>query len=269
MKVLVADDDIMSRYLTIKVLSDVGFQVVSAANGKEAWDILQSENPPRLVVLDWMMPVVDGVEVCRRIRENEMWQYTYVLLLTARSYKCDIVAALKAGTDDYLTKPFNRDELVARVQIGEGVLSREENLTRINGEWRAMLDAAPFGVACVTADGCIRRANCAFLQLSGFAGIKKLLGTNLAQTVFRNETDYQGMLEFIRSGQPFDAVRIEAYRRDGTTRWISVCGRPLEGVAGAVYEITTSLIPAMTVLDVRPAIVASAYRPKDGKEASP
>ena len=89
----------------------------------------------------------------------------------------------------------------------------------------------------------ICRANRTFLQLSGFAGIKQLLGTNLAQTVFRNETGYQEMLEFIRLGQPFDAVRIEAYRRDGTTRWIYVCGRPLEGVAGAVYEITTSLSP--------------------------
>jgi PAS domain S-box-containing protein len=204
-----------------------------------------------------MMPVVDGVEICRRIRENEIWKYTYVLLLTARSYKCDIVAALKAGTDDYLTKPYNRDELVARVQIGEGVLSREENLTRINSEWRAMLDTAPFGVVCLTADGCIRRANRAFLQLSGFANIKQLVGMSLTQTVFRNETDYQGMLVFIRFGQPFDAVRIEAHRDNGTTRWIYVCGRPLEGVAGAVYEITTSLIPAMNVVDARPEIVVS------------
>jgi DNA-binding response OmpR family regulator len=252
MKVLVADDDVVARYLTIKVLSEAGFQVVSAVNGQEAWDILQSETPPRLVVLDWMMPVVNGVEICRRIRENEMWLYTYVLLLTARTYKCDIVAALKAGTDDYLTKPFNRDELVARVQIGERVLSRENNITRINNEWRATLDTAPFGVACIAADGSIRRANRAFLQLSGFADIKQLLGTSLAQTVFRDETDYQGLLAFVRSGQPFDAVRIEAYSHDETKRWIYICGRPLEGVAGAVYEITTSLIPEMTAKDARP-----------------
>jgi len=252
MKVLVADDDIMSRYLTIRVLSDAGFQVVSACNGQEAWDILQTENPPRLVVLDWMMPVVDGIEICRRIRENEVWQYTYVLLLTARSYKCDIVAALKAGTDGYLTKPFNRDELVARVQIGEAVLAREANLNRINGEWRAMLDTAPFGVACLAADGRICRANRAFLQLSGFAGIKQLLGTSLAQTVFRNEAGYQAMSEFLRLGRPFDAMRLEACRRDGTTSWVHVCGRPLTGVAGAIYEITTSLPSTMSVVETRP-----------------
>jgi len=126
--VLIAEDDLVSRRLLEATLERLGYDVVSTCNGQEAWEVLGREDTPRMVVLDWMMPELDGVEVCRRVREQNADAYIYLILLTAKGQKQDIVAGLEAGADDYLTKPFDPQELASRIEVGRRVLSLEAEL---------------------------------------------------------------------------------------------------------------------------------------------
>ena len=116
MKVLIAEDDSISRLMLQAMLVEWGYEVTAVADGAEAWRILQSENAPRLVILDWVMPRMDGVEVCRRVRARPSQEPAHIILLTSRDDKADIVAGLHSGASDYVTKPFDRDELQARVR---------------------------------------------------------------------------------------------------------------------------------------------------------
>lgn len=127
MRILIADDDPNQRRLLNIHLSRAGHEVVEAADGRAAWEALQREHF-RLVISDWTMPEVDGVELVRRIRVASFPGYTYILLLTALGDKQDVVVGLEAGADDYLTKPFNAGELRSRVSIGERILNLEMRL---------------------------------------------------------------------------------------------------------------------------------------------
>jgi DNA-binding response OmpR family regulator len=128
MKVLIAEDDPISRRLLEASLSRSGYDVVSTENGSEAWDALQREAAPRLAVLDWMMPIVDGVELCRRVRAADLGGYVYLILLTAKGQRDDLVAGFEAGADDYLTKPFDLIELRSRLTVGERILALQHSL---------------------------------------------------------------------------------------------------------------------------------------------
>ena len=119
MKVLVAEDDPVSRYVVETTLSKWGFQVLACEDGDQAWARLQGEDPPELAVLDWMMPGVDGLELCRRIRGSPELRSTYVIMLTTRDRREDLVRGLQAGADDYISKPFDPEELRARVRVGQ------------------------------------------------------------------------------------------------------------------------------------------------------
>ncbi len=130
MKVLIADDDPVSRRLLHSTLSKWNFEVIPCANGTEAWEELQKEGAPQLAILDWMMPGMDGVEICREVRRRVEVPYTYILLLTAKTQKEDIVAGMEAGADDYLTKPFNAQELKVRVRAGQRILDLQSELIR-------------------------------------------------------------------------------------------------------------------------------------------
>lgn len=128
MKVLIAEDDPVSRRLLQAALAKWGYEVTVTGNGKEAWDALQNPDAPSLLVLDWLMPEMDGVEVCREARRNEALKSAYIILLTSRGSKEDIVQGLEAGADDYVTKPFDHGELRARVHVGSRVVQLQSAL---------------------------------------------------------------------------------------------------------------------------------------------
>ena len=116
MKVLIAEDDPVSRRLLQAALVKWGYEVIVTTNGKEAWEVLQQPDAPSLLVLDWLMPETDGVEVCRQARDTPALKSAYIILLTSRTNKDDVVQGLEAGADDYVTKPFGAEELLARIR---------------------------------------------------------------------------------------------------------------------------------------------------------
>jgi diguanylate cyclase (GGDEF)-like protein len=126
--ILVAEDDPIFRHILESWLRRWKYHVISVNNGTDAWAGIQLENAPKLAILDWVMPGMDGIEVCRRIRKREKSPYTYVLLLTAKDHKQDVVEGFEAGADDYLTKPFDVDELRARVRAGKRILELQDAL---------------------------------------------------------------------------------------------------------------------------------------------
>lgn len=128
MKILIAEDDEVSRRILQLTLAASGHQIISTQSGTEALSILESETAPPLAVLDWMMPGMDGLEVCRRIRQIQTRTPVYLILLTAKGSKTDIVEGLDAGANDYIVKPFDREELRARVKVGEMVVNLQQRL---------------------------------------------------------------------------------------------------------------------------------------------
>src|SRR6266446_2739436 len=128
MRILVAEDDAISRTLLERTLQRAGYEVISVENGAKAIAELVKQDAPRLALLDWVMPETDGVEVCREIRRRKEQAYTYLILLSSRESKGDIVVGLESGTDDYLTKPFDVDELKARLRTGHRILELEDHL---------------------------------------------------------------------------------------------------------------------------------------------
>src|SRR4051794_35912923 len=136
MKVLSADDSATSRALLRSVLTGLGYEVVTAKDGGEAWEILSQPDAPSLVILDWVMPVMTGPEVCHNVRETLREPYTYILLLTGKGSKGETVEGLGAGADDYVVKPFDEHELQVRLRVGQRIIDLQMDLLRAREELR-------------------------------------------------------------------------------------------------------------------------------------
>jgi two-component system cell cycle response regulator len=135
-KILVADDDAVSRCMMERILRRAGYDVVLAEDGREALEKLVSPDAPRLALLDWMMPGLDGPSICLEFRSHRERPYSYIALLTSKGAKEDLIAGLEAGADDYLTKPCHPEELKARLRTGERILRLEDTLVHAREEMR-------------------------------------------------------------------------------------------------------------------------------------
>ncbi len=133
-RILIAEDDLVSRRMLQVFLAKWGYEVVVARDGREALQTLEAEGAPSLAILDWMMPGLEGPEVCQRVRHHPGRRYTYILLLTARTQKGDLLRGLESGADDYLTKPFDAQELRARLLVGRRILELQESLITVREE---------------------------------------------------------------------------------------------------------------------------------------
>jgi two-component system cell cycle response regulator len=136
MRILIAEDDKLSRMMLEKTLQQAGYEVTAVDDGERALAELTKEDPPRLALLDWMMPKRDGLSVCREVRHHTEQAYSYLILLSSKETKAEIVEGLEAGADDYLTKPFDTDELKARLRAGGRILELEDRLVEARESMR-------------------------------------------------------------------------------------------------------------------------------------
>jgi len=162
MKILVADDDPVFQMLLTQMLTKWGYDVVVATDGNEAWTHVRSQGGPRLAIVDWVMPGLDGLEVCRRVRAERKNDYVYILLMTAKNNSSDLLTVMEAGADDYVTKPFNPEELRLRLRAGCRVLESEER-------YRVIAQTASDGIVTADETGRIQFANGAANVIFGFS----------------------------------------------------------------------------------------------------
>jgi len=135
-KILVADDSEMTRMILQGRLTQWGYKIVNASDGQEAWDILQRKNRPRIILLDWMMPNMNGIELCKRVRQKIKEPYIYIILLTAKKGKGHLIEGMEAGADDFISKPFDPHVLKVRLRAGTRITKLQDELIAAREELR-------------------------------------------------------------------------------------------------------------------------------------
>src|ERR1035441_103334 len=229
MQILVVEDSPVYRQLLVSHLQEWSFPFTIAKNGTEAWTLLQRSDCPRLILLDWVLPDIDGVELCRRIRlAGSGNSYSYIILLTGKDGKKNMLEAMQAGADDYLVKPFDQMELKARLLVCKRIISLNEELVSARESMRyatekqlhlrsAALEAAANGIVITDRNGAIVWANHAFTTMTGYSK-EEILGQNhrLLKSGEQPESYYANLWSTISSGKVWQGEIVNR-RKDGTT----------------------------------------------------
>ncbi|MEA2067774.1 MAG: response regulator, partial [Verrucomicrobiota bacterium] len=160
MKILIAEDNAFSRTLLKKTLTKAGYEVVAAENGDAAWEVFQQDDPPKLALIDWMMPGLSGIEVCRNIREIDTAIPIYVILLTAKTDKEDVLEGFAAGADDFIKKPFDSGELLARIKVGRRLVEQQALM-------HCLIDSIPDPIYMKDSRGLYLGCNAAYARFVG------------------------------------------------------------------------------------------------------
>ena len=235
MRVLVAEHEPMCQSFLCNALSARGLHPILAVNGERAWSILQEKDAPRLAILDFRLPGVNGIEICRQPTHRDPF-YTYLLLLIPNSYRLDHLLALESGADDLLAKPFNPDELSARLAIAGRILNIDDRLT---ANQRALAHHARH--AALWRGHCRRtrpfEANEHHFRSPDGLRASSAVIRKVADQVLRKRTDIHGMLDRISWAEPFDNVEVECRAPKAKSRIVRLWGRPLPGNSEAVYEL--------------------------------
>jgi len=189
MKVLIAEDDLTSRDILAELLKKNGYEVILTENGTDAWSIIQQPDSPHMVILDWLMPGLDGLEVCRLIRTLKREIPPYVIMLTIKGNKEDIIKGLDIGADDYLSKPYDPGELRARVDVGRRILELEEKLTSkidelaVNHErFRSFVENANDIIYTLTKEGILNYVSPNWTAMLGH-NVDEVIGHSLTEFV--------------------------------------------------------------------------------------
>lgn len=177
MKVLVAEDNYTMRIMVAGVLKRWGYEPIPVCDGKEAWQLMQQDGAPRIALLDWEMPGMDGIEVCRRLRAREVdgAEYTYTILLTSRGEKNEIVAGIEAGADDYVIKPFDPNELRARVRTASRIVELQAELLQSKEEYRKLSHTDPL-TGCLNRRAILQRVE---EEIKGANGEGRAIGLSM------------------------------------------------------------------------------------------
>lgn len=246
MRILIADDDLISLKMLEQGLSAHGYDVVAVPDGTQALRLLEQDDAPRLAILDWTMPGMDGIDICRRLRQIETPTPVYVILLTARAAKADMIAGLEAGANDFMTKPFDLDELRARLRVGQTVTELQAQVANRMREFQEYVESAPMGILVVRPDGSIAFANQSAHECFGYAAgelqdqvIESLVPMPLRDRHVSFRDRYFGRPERLL----FTSRRMVGRRKDGTDVPVAIGLNPLSrksepAVACAVIDLS-------------------------------
>lgn len=256
MRVLIADDDPIFRTLLSRSLTSWGHEVMEVEDGQEAYNLLRCDPSVEMVILDWMMPVVDGLELCRKLRA-EWTSSFYIIIVTSAQEHGNILNALGSGADDYIRKPFDTAELKARVDLGERTFRLHRNLIQTcraaeksEGQIRSLLDSADEGIYGVDPEGCCTFINQGAANAFGYTR-EEMIGKSMHQLVHYQHADGRdfpwcdcAVLEVMRTGQAHREAEATLWKKDSSSFMARYSSSPimedskLTGAVVAFRDIT-------------------------------